>query len=239
MPDFHRFVFGNGSEQISQNLQNKQEFWIYPAKVPGIWVWEITNESLMLVIDPVLLSQTAAEIGGLQENDMELMNTGNCHPQVEAIACLLQTKLNENPVTESLPQVLIIYPLPQHHEFPLPTPHSVGGLSNHRLKQVINYIHSHLTQPIQLAELSQICGMSQYYFCRLFKQSMGVTPYQYVLQQRMEKAKQLLRQRKYAIAEIALMVGCADQSHFTKHFKKYTGVTPRYFAENSCMATID
>jgi AraC family transcriptional regulator len=58
---------------------------------------------------------------------------------------------------------------------------------------------------------------------------MGVAPYQYVLQQRMEKAKELLQQRKYAIAEIALLVGFADQSRFTRHFRKYVGVTPRMF----------
>ncbi|WP_338421185.1 AraC family transcriptional regulator [Nostoc parmelioides] len=111
-------------------------------------------------------------------------------------------------------------------------------MSTHRLQQVLSYIHSHLDQPIQLAELAEIYGLSPYYFCRLFKQLMGVAPYQYVLQQRMEKAKQLLQQGQYAIADIALMVGCADQSHLTKHFKKYTGVTPKYFAENSGMTKI-
>nr|WP_242053378.1 AraC family transcriptional regulator [Nostoc parmelioides] len=126
----------------------------------------------------------------------------------------------------------------------IPTTHSCTQqlsfdfVSTHRLQQVLSYIHSHLDQPIQLAELAEIYGLSPYYFCRLFKQLMGVAPYQYVLQQRMEKAKQLLQQGQYAIADIALMVGCADQSHLTKHFKKYTGVTPKYFAENSGMTKI-
>ncbi|BAT53139.1 AraC family transcriptional regulator [Nostoc sp. NIES-3756] len=104
-------------------------------------------------------------------------------------------------------------------------------VSAHRFQQILSYIHSHLDQPIQLTELARIYGISPYYFCRLFKQSMGIAPYQYVLQQRMEKAKELLQQGQYAIADIALMVGCADQSHLTKHFKKYTGVTPKYFAD--------
>jgi AraC family transcriptional regulator len=126
----------------------------------------------------------------------------------------------------------------------IPTTHSCiqqlsfDFVSTHRLQQVLSHIHSRLDQPIHLAEMAEIYGLSPYYFCRLFKQLMGVAPYQYVLQQRMEKAKQLLLQGQYAIADIALMVGCADQSHLTKHFKKYTGVTPKYFAENSHMTKI-
>lgn len=198
----------------------------------------------MFVIDPVLLSQTAEEMGGLQVKNVELMNTVNTdNLPMDAIACLLQTELHmgeldEQADAESLKPMLIIHLWRQNCVLLPKMQHRVAGLSVYKLKRVLNYIHSNLDQQIQLAELAEICSMSQYYFCRLFKQSIGVAPYKYVLQQRMEKAKQLLQQRKYAIAEIALMVGCADQSHFTKTFKRYTGVTPRYFAENSVMVRI-
>ncbi|WP_179049767.1 AraC family transcriptional regulator [Nostoc sp. TCL26-01] len=231
-------------EQVSEKNQNKGEFWICPAQVPGIWAWQSTDESLMFVIDPVLLSQTAAEIGGLSANNVELLTKVNTNdPQIEAIARLFQAELSTGGIggqlyAESLKQVLIIHLLRQHCAFPPKIQHSPGGLGKHKLQQILNYIHSHLEQAIQLTELAKIADISQYHFCRLFKHSMGVSPYQYVLQQRMEKAKQLLQQGKYTIAEIAQMVGCADQSHFTKHFKKYTGVTPRYFAENSPMTRI-
>jgi AraC family transcriptional regulator len=60
----------------------------------------------------------------------------------------------------------------------------------------------------------------------LFKQSLGIAPYQYVLQQRMAKAKALLQQGKHTIAEVSLPVGCTDQSRFAKQFKQQFGVTP-------------
>ncbi|NJO43692.1 MAG: helix-turn-helix transcriptional regulator [Cyanobacteria bacterium CRU_2_1] len=71
--------------------------------------------------------------------------------------------------------------------------------------------------------------MSVYYFCELFKQSIGVAPYQYVLQQRVERAKQLLKDEKRAIVDIALECGFANQTHLNKHFRKLTGMTPKSY----------
>jgi AraC family transcriptional regulator len=76
-----------------------------------------------------------------------------------------------------------------------------------------------------------VAGMSQYYFASLFKQSMGVTPWQYVMQQRLERAKELLTQRDRSIVEIALQCGFKSQSHFTQQFRKFTGVTPKRYQD--------
>ncbi len=73
--------------------------------------------------------------------------------------------------------------------------------------------------------------MSPYYFLRLFKQSMGITPHQYILQRRIEKAKFLL-QHGESIAEIAIKVGFCDQSHLTQYFKRIVGVTPKKFLQD-------
>jgi AraC family transcriptional regulator len=99
------------------------------------------------------------------------------------------------------------------------------------LKQLLDYIHANLAQDIKLTNLAQIVGMSQYYFCQLFKQSMGIAPYQYVIQLRVERAKQLLKCREMAISDVALACGFANQSHFTKHFRKLTGITPKAYRE--------
>ncbi|NJS10840.1 MAG: helix-turn-helix transcriptional regulator, partial [Microcoleus sp. CSU_2_2] len=73
--------------------------------------------------------------------------------------------------------------------------------------------------------------ISSYHFCRLFKQSTGFSPHQYVIQQRVERAKQLLRQGQMSIGEIAIACGFSHQSHFNRHFKRLTGVTPKTWIE--------
>ncbi|WP_431655346.1 helix-turn-helix domain-containing protein [Pantanalinema rosaneae] len=102
-----------------------------------------------------------------------------------------------------------------------------GGLPQQKLKQAIEYIQDHLDQDISVNELAAHLGISRYYFCRLFKQSTGLSPYQYVIQQRIAQAKQLLLQGKMSISDVAIACGFAHQSHLNRHFKRLTGITPK------------
>jgi AraC family transcriptional regulator len=103
-------------------------------------------------------------------------------------------------------------------------------LSKHKLRAVIEYIHEHLDADLSLDHLAAVAHVSPYHFARLFKNSTGLPPHQYVIACRIERAKELLRQRdRLPIAEVATEVGFAHQSHFTRHFKRLVGVTPRRF----------
>ncbi|MEH1778744.1 MAG: AraC family transcriptional regulator [Nostoc sp.] len=101
------------------------------------------------------------------------------------------------------------------------------GLSQGTLQKITAYIHDYLYQDLKLIELSAIAQLSPYYFLRLFKQRMGITPHQYILQRRIEKAKHLLKQSNLSIADIATQTGFSDQSHLTRCFKRQVGVTPK------------
>ena len=74
--------------------------------------------------------------------------------------------------------------------------------------------------------LAREAGVSAFHFARLFKQSTGNSPHQYLLQRRLDRAKTMLRQAQMSLAEISASTGFADQSHFTKVFRRFTGVTP-------------
>jgi AraC family transcriptional regulator len=104
-----------------------------------------------------------------------------------------------------------------------------GGLSPCKLKTTIEYIQEHLDHPLSLAEMAGLVQMSPHYFASLFKQSMGIAPYQYVTQCRIDRAKQLLTRPELSIVEICHQVGFQSQSHFTKVFREYTTATPNAY----------
>ena len=85
-----------------------------------------------------------------------------------------------------------------------------------------------------MAEIPEnaIAQLSPYHFLRLFKQSMGITPHQYILQCRLNQAKYLLQYSHLNIADIAIRTGCCDQSHLTRYFKHIMGVTPKQLLQS-------
>lgn len=127
---------------------------------------------------------------------------------------------------ESLGQTLMLHLL-HHYGTVAPKLRAyTDGLSKRRLRRVLDYIHTHLDQDLGLVELAALLQLSPHYFAHLFKQAMGLSPYQYVLQQRIERAKTLLSQPTLSIADIAYQTGFSSQSHLHRHFKRFVGVTP-------------
>ncbi|MEH1809909.1 AraC family transcriptional regulator [Nostoc sp.] len=103
------------------------------------------------------------------------------------------------------------------------------NLSERQLRRVIDYIYDNLALELTLAELANLVNMNSYSFCRWFKRLMGISPHQYVIQCRIERAKSLLTYTQLALIEIALQVGCSSQSNFTTLFRKQVGVTPKAY----------
>ncbi|TMP42545.1 AraC family transcriptional regulator [Pseudoalteromonas citrea] len=101
-----------------------------------------------------------------------------------------------------------------------------GGLSPKKAKQVTDFIHANFNRQIVLFELAHLVELSEYHFCRMFKLSFAQTPQQYLMSIRIEYAKQALKTSTYSLANIALMCGFANQSHFGRNFKQRVGVTP-------------
>ena len=104
-----------------------------------------------------------------------------------------------------------------------------GGLSGRALRRVQELVRERLAHDLSLDDMAQAAGVSRFHFARSFKQSTGLAPYQYVLAQRVERAKQLLIKGRLPLREIAQATGFADQSHLTRHFRRLAGTTPRAF----------
>ena len=135
---------------------------------------------------------------------------------------------------ESLALAFSLYLLERYSDRFLPLPRPKGKLSSLQLKEVIEYIHAHLGSELSLTELATQLNLSTFHFARLFKKSLGLSPHKYVLQNRLERAKRLIAvASQVSLSDIALQVGFYDQTHFSKAFKKYVGVSPKAFSKLS------
>ena len=104
------------------------------------------------------------------------------------------------------------------------------GLSRRALRLALTYIEQHLGDAFTLEDLARAVGVSRFHFARLFRISTGESPMEFLLRSRIERAKQILVTSDRRMSEIAATLGFCDQSHFSRSFRRYAGVTPRQFA---------
>lgn len=134
---------------------------------------------------------------------------------------------NANQLTLSTASTLLLTHLVQHYsnvQWQLPT--VTGGLAPVALRNVLEYIEAHLGEPLLLCDLAAQVSLSEYHFARMFRQSMGVAPHQFVMQRRMARAKTLLLSSNQSLTDIALACGFNSASHFSNRFKAAKGITP-------------
>lgn len=108
---------------------------------------------------------------------------------------------------------------------------SSGGLPPNRLRFVLDHIHCHLETRLGLTELAAKARMSPQHFANLFRRSTGRSPHEYVVHERVERAKRLLAETAEPLMDLAFEVGFANQSHFTDVFHRLTGTTPRRYRQ--------
>jgi AraC family transcriptional regulator len=212
-------------------------FGLLPAGEHGFFSWESTDEVVSFVVEPQILQQTAMEIGCLGADKLELQPILMADdPQLYTLALQFKQELQNNSLggelySESLANLFNIHLLRNYcTSTPILRSYS-GGLSTKKLQQAIDYIQAHLSEKISLESIAIELNLSVHYFCELFTQSTGIPPYKYVLQQRVNRAQQLLRNSQKSLSEIALDCGFADQSHLSRHFTKLTRISPKKYRD--------
>lgn len=100
------------------------------------------------------------------------------------------------------------------------------GITPYHIKQVENYIRTHMDDPVTLDNLAQVVKLSAFHFTRQFKQATGETPYQYVIRLKMQYAKSQLLTTKASVIDIGMQIGYESPSNFSRAFKRTMGVSP-------------
>lgn len=205
---------------------------IIPANTSQYAEWDKEAGALTIAIDPQAFAQTIYEI--IDPDTIELLPLfATPDPLMYQIGVALKSALMQQGKTSRLYAETLVNTLTLHllENYCTTRPNLrecvTGQLPRYKLRSVIDYVDAYLDHDLSLKELSSLIQMSPHYFSQLFKGSTGITPHQYVIRCRIERAKKLMNQNKLSLAEIATKVGFADQSHFHRHFKKLIGVTPK------------
>ncbi|EDX86650.1 transcriptional regulator, AraC family protein [Synechococcus sp. PCC 7335] len=216
-------------------LYRRGDILITPADTPLFVRWEGDEDCLQIQLTDEFVKEVARETVIGDSDHLSLMPTFQAHnPQLESISQMLLNEYQQGSLAnqlylDSLTNVLTVTLLREHTITQPQLAVYEGGLPQYQLRRILEYIDAHLDQDIKLVDLAGLLDMSQFHFSRLFKQSVGISPYQYLIQQRVERAKQLLKQTDRLITDIALDCGFSSHSHLSKQFRQLTGVTPKAF----------
>ncbi len=218
-------IWQTGSGQRKQKQVREGHICVLPANLLHEVVLESKQEMIGIDFEPAFIEQIADELTGKNVEIIEQWTAQD--PLIQQLGLDLHREFQQSPrilYVESVIQVLATH-LVRHYCTSRVVIEDASKLSPQKLQQTIDYIHARLEQDITLSELADIVQMSQYRFARAFKQSTGIPPHQYLLWQRVERAKKLLIENQLPIVDISYQLGFASQSHFAQFVKNL----PLYF----------
>jgi AraC family transcriptional regulator len=196
---------------------------------------EDTIEFVSLSLEPSFISEACGKVPDLNRFQLTTQH-GIEDPFVEGVCIALRNEVLRGGTSgrlysESLASSLAVHLATRYGHGSGPFPGDRDPLPPRKIRQAIDHIHHHLHHDLSLKDIAGSVGLSPFHFARLFKRSIGLSPHQYLVRQRVERARQLLLQGDLSLAAIATAVGFCDQSHFTMHFRRIHKVTPKTYAD--------
>lgn len=205
---------------------------VMPVEIPYQTNWQCTAEILILCLQPQLMATIAEEV--VVGDRLEIIEHWTANDMfIQQLGLEIRTELQRGSPSplyvDAFATVLATHLLRQYSTAKPLSLNPSKRLSNYQLAHVTTYIDENLESELTLAELAQVANMNLYRFVRAFKQTIGIPPHQYVLKQRIERAKFLLTSTDLTLQGISYQLGFSSQSHFTTVFRRSVGVTPKAF----------
>ncbi len=211
---------------------------VMPAGLESTWDGDAAA-SARLRIPHGLIVAAGEQLGHRGVEQIEILNIFETRdPLIEHMALILLGELNRAPhptqalIVDQVSCALAAHMLRAYNGFDTAAPCALAPLGHAEMARLTEYIEDNIDRTIGLAELAAIVNVSRFHFTRLFKRSTGLTAISYVERCRILRAQSLIAETDFPLAEIALMTGFADQSHFTRRFHRHTGCTPAAFARD-------
>jgi AraC family transcriptional regulator len=188
-------------------------------------------DSLRFYISQIALDEMANEAGIRRVKGLYAPNFGArdlvMYGLAQALAGAMERSGDETAMfSECIALAFFAHIVRAYGCVPIGGPNARGGLAAWQLQRARDFINVNLAHDPSIAEIAHECGLSSGYFARAFKRSTGVPPCQWLTKMRVERAKELLKDPRCELADIALHCGFVDQSHFTRVFSRSEGYSP-------------
>lgn len=223
------------SDGVAPLVTSPGDIWINPPRTP--FTHEISEPCYFVILaveEEVFLNACPMNLEG---KSLQFLNNYNVNDHslksiIDLFLLEVETKGRNGPAyLNHLLSVLSVYYLNNYSNLnDLDEAKPQSKFNEHQLATVDSFIDENMHRQMTIDEMADALRCSKFYFLREFKKLTGITPYQYLLNKRLDCAKSQLSENKSNIADIALGLGFNDQSHFTRAFKGRFGVTPGQFS---------
>ena len=214
---------------------HKDEIVITPAGMKSGWRWYEKSKVIVITLEPDKLQRFAqSEVGvlltGSQLRNLPLFKDPDiCQAGVMLRDALISREMGSEVLFESFARVFLVKLI---HKYGDRTEEEIvfaRGFTAQHYKRVLDFVADHFGETITVEDLANIAALSPSHFSRLFKQTIGQSPMQFVMTYRVEQAKKQLSHQDLPLIDIALDCGFSDQALFSRVFKQTEGVTPKTY----------
>ena len=217
--------------------------WLCPAGIPEdmIRVYGDVRETMHMYLPTSSLAATLLQESDVDFDKVSLHYVAGFHDSlIEQIARSICSEMTApgpagSILAETLASALGVHIVRNHSNLDsgsVSLPKARGALDSRRLRRTRDFIEAHLGEALRIETLAKTVHLSPYHFSRAFKAATGLTPHRHITYRRVEKAKEMLSQRRMTLAQIAHRCGYSSQAHFTRCFKRIIGVTPGVYRTN-------
>lgn len=218
-------------DRMREGTTSKGDVTIKTAGQPAGWLFDKDVDLLVMRFSPAFLDHVAEE-NGLNAGAVELRPSFDGRDDaVKHIGLAMLAEMEAGGASgkvygDSLATALATHLLRNHGTSPQAASDGRGGLPRGALRRVTDFVNDYLSEDLGLAEMAGVANLSQYHFSRQFKRSTGLSPHQYVIGRRVERARELLSGTDLSVGDVASAVGFTHQSHLAHHVRRHFGVAP-------------
>lgn len=230
---FHYVVSGKGRLDTDQSvcIHSGQGFILYPNQISTYYADEEDPwEYIWLEFDGLRANESITLAGMSADSPVYTPVSAEAGAEIHRLMTYIVEHPNDPPMRLVSYGMLLLVELVQSSSKQVNT--SNKRLRDFYLRQAIDYVNANYQNDITIEEIAAASGLNRNYFGRLFKETMGKTPQQFLLHYRMAKAAELLRSSRMTIKDIGASVGYENQLHFSRAFKGVFGTAPLQYRRN-------